>query len=123
MLHLMAMYNIPGAVLALIKDHRIVLAKGYGYRDPTARAPVTITSLFNVGSISKSFAALGIAQLVDLHLIDLDAPVIRYPRVWAERSAGDADGDVAAVVVSYQWPSRGRAMATTCAADPRGDRR
>ena len=78
MLRLMAVYNIPGAVLALIKDHRIVLAKGYGYRDLTTRAPVTTATLFNVGSISKSFTALGIAQLVDRHQIDLDAPVIRY---------------------------------------------
>jgi CubicO group peptidase (beta-lactamase class C family) len=74
----MATYNIPGAALALIKDNRIVLAKGYGYRDLTARTPVTTATLFNVGSVSKSFTALGIAQLVDRHQIDLDAPVIRY---------------------------------------------
>jgi len=78
MLRLMAMYNIPGAALALIKDDRIVLEKEYGYRDLTARVPVTAATLFNVGSISKSFTALGIAQLVGRHQIDLDAPVIRY---------------------------------------------
>src|SRR6185437_13508325 len=34
--------------------------------------------LFNIGSISKSFTALGIAQLVDQQQVDLDTPVINY---------------------------------------------
>ncbi len=41
-------------------------------------APVTGETLFNIRSISKSFTALGIAQLVDRHRIDLDTPVIKY---------------------------------------------
>ena len=78
MLRLISMDNVPGAALALIKDGRIVLEKGYGFRDLAAHAPVTTETLFNIGSISKSFTALGIAQLVDQHRVDLDTPVIRY---------------------------------------------
>jgi CubicO group peptidase (beta-lactamase class C family) len=78
MLRLMSMYNVPGAALALIKDDRIVLEKGYGFRDLQTHVPVTPATLFNIGSISKSFTALGIAQLVDQRLVDLDVPVIRY---------------------------------------------
>jgi len=78
MLRLMSMDDVPGAALALIKDGRIVLEKGYGVRDLTAHAPVTTETLFNIGSISKSFTALGIAQLVDQHQVDLDTPVVRY---------------------------------------------
>jgi len=77
-LRLMSTHNVPGAALALIKDGSIVLEKGYGFRDLAAQAPVTIATLFNIGSISKSFTALGVAQLVDQHQVDLDAPVIRY---------------------------------------------
>jgi CubicO group peptidase (beta-lactamase class C family) len=77
-IHLMSTHNVPGTALALIKDGRIVLEKGYGFRDLAAHAPVTTATLFNVGSISKSFTALGVAQLVDQHQVDLDAPVIRY---------------------------------------------
>ena len=62
----------------MIKDGGIVLEKGYGYRDRETDAPVTTATLFNIGSISKSFTALGIAQLVDQHQVDLDTPVIRY---------------------------------------------
>jgi CubicO group peptidase (beta-lactamase class C family) len=78
MLRLMSTYNVPGAALALIKDDRIVLEKGYGFRDLATHAPVTAATLFNIGSISKSFTALGIAQLVDQHQVGLDTPVIRY---------------------------------------------
>lgn len=78
MLRLMSAYDVPGAALALIKDGRIVLERGYGFRDLASHAPVTTATLFNIGSISKSFTALGIAQLAGQHQVDLDTPVIRY---------------------------------------------
>jgi CubicO group peptidase (beta-lactamase class C family) len=78
MLRLMSTHNVPGAALALIKDGSIVLEKGYGFRDLAADTPVTTATIFNIGSISKSFTALGIAQLVDQHQVDLEAPVLRY---------------------------------------------
>ena len=65
-------------MLKSVKDGNIVLEKGYGFRDLAAVAPITTATLFNIGSISKSFTALGIAQLVDQHQVDLDTPVIRY---------------------------------------------
>src|SRR5438874_2714154 len=78
MLRLIATYNVPGAALALIKRGGVVLEKSYGFRHLTTQAPVTAQTLFNIGSISKSFTALGIAQLVDHHKLDLDAPIIGY---------------------------------------------
>ena len=78
MIRLMSTHNVPGAALALIKNGSIVLEKGYGFRDLAAHAPITSATLFNLGSISKSFTALGVAQLVDQHQVDLDAPVITY---------------------------------------------
>jgi len=80
MLRLMSTYNVSGAALALIKDGGIVLEKGYGYRDRETDAPVTTATLFNIGSISKSFTALGIAQLVDQHQVDLDIRKYRAKR-------------------------------------------
>lgn len=78
MLRLMSAHNVPGTALALIKDGRIVLERGYGFRDLVTHAPVTTETLFNIGSISKSFTALGITQLVDQQRVELDAPIIRY---------------------------------------------
>ena len=78
MSRLMSTDNVPGAALALIKDGRVVLERGYGFRDLATRAPVTTATLFNIGSISKSFTALGIVQLVDQQQVELDTPVIKY---------------------------------------------
>ena len=78
MRHLMSTDNVPGAALALIKDGKIVLEKGYGFRDLAIQAPVTTATLFNIGSTSKSFTALDIAQLVDQQQVDLDAPVVNF---------------------------------------------
>src|SRR5215472_4743923 len=55
MLRLMSKYDVPGVALALIKDGGVVLERGYGFRDLAAGAPVTTATLFNIGSISKSF--------------------------------------------------------------------
>ena len=77
-LGLMSREFVHGAALALIKDGRIVLEKGYGFRDLETQAPVTTATLFNIGSISKSFTALGVVQLVDQQKADLDVPVISY---------------------------------------------
>jgi CubicO group peptidase (beta-lactamase class C family) len=78
MLRLMSTYHVPGAALALIKDSKIMLDRGYGFRDLATHAAVTPATLFNIGSISKSFTALGIVQLVDQSRVDLDIPVIKY---------------------------------------------
>ena len=74
----MATHDVPGAAVALIKGGEVVLEKGYGFRNVATRTPVMPQTLFNIGSISKSFTALAIAQLVDRHELDLDAPIIGY---------------------------------------------
>lgn len=51
--------GIPGLSLAIIEDGRIVKAKGYGLADRDSKTPVTPSTLFQAGSISKSVAALG----------------------------------------------------------------
>jgi CubicO group peptidase (beta-lactamase class C family) len=109
---LMSKYNVPGAALALIKDGHIVLEKGYGFRDLEARVPVTIRTLFNIGSISKSFTALGIAQLVDQDKVDLDAPVIGYvpdfrlsdPRVTRSITLRQLLSHASGLPPDEQWP-------------------
>src|SRR5262249_44332417 len=75
---LIAMYHIPGVALALVQNGQVIYTKGYGYRDYVAKLPVTPKTVFSIGSITKSFTGLDIAQLVDAGKIDLDTPVIKY---------------------------------------------
>ena len=55
----MAQRRVPGLSLAIIEDFRIVEARAYGVIEAGGQNPVTPTTLFQAGSISKSVAALG----------------------------------------------------------------
>ena len=69
--------GIPGGALAIVRDGRVVDERGFGTADLTGR-PVTATTPFVIGSLSKSITALAVMQLVDAGRVDLDAPVRRY---------------------------------------------
>ncbi|WP_119072786.1 serine hydrolase domain-containing protein [Aggregatilinea lenta] len=75
---LMDMYDIPGAGLALVQNGEVVVAHGYGMRSTGTGAPVTPDTLFAIGSVTKSFTALDVMQLVDGGQVALDAPVASY---------------------------------------------
>ena len=66
----------PGIAVAIVKDDRIVLTTGAGH-DSTG-APVTATTPMPVASVSKSFTALAVMQLVEAGKLDLDADINRY---------------------------------------------
>ena len=67
---------VPGAAVALTRVDQVVMVRGYGH-DSTGAA-VTPTSLFRVASLSKSFTALAVMQLVDAGRVNLDNPVRQY---------------------------------------------
>jgi CubicO group peptidase (beta-lactamase class C family) len=67
--------RIPGVSLAIIQDGRIVKAKGYGVTEKGGQVPVTPSTLFQAGSISKPVAALGALRLVEQGRLALDADV------------------------------------------------
>ena len=71
--------DIAGATVAIVKDGRIVLTKGYGYADVTRGVPVDAERhLFRVASITKLFTWTAVMQQVERGRIDLDADVNRY---------------------------------------------
>jgi CubicO group peptidase (beta-lactamase class C family) len=76
---LMETHHIPGAVLMVVEDGRVVLSKGYGVADLETRSPVDPqATLFRVASISKLFVATAVMQQVELGRLDLDADVNGY---------------------------------------------
>jgi D-alanyl-D-alanine carboxypeptidase len=68
----------PGLVLALTDRDRVLLTRTYGAADVAAGAPVSRETLFEIGSIGKSFTAVLVLQLAEAGRIDLAAPVDRY---------------------------------------------
>lgn len=58
-------WRVPGVAVAVIHDGRVLLSKGYGYRDLEKRLPVTSKTLFPIASITKPVTATAAAILVD----------------------------------------------------------
>ena len=71
-------FKVPGAAVAVVKDGRIILVKGYGYRDVARQLPMTGATLFPIASITKSFTVTALGSLVDQGRLDWDKPVREY---------------------------------------------
>jgi CubicO group peptidase (beta-lactamase class C family) len=71
--------NIAGAVVLVVKDGRVLFAKGYGYADVEKKTPVSVdATLFRPGSISKLFTWTAVMQLVEQGKLDLDKDINSY---------------------------------------------
>src|SRR5262245_25982451 len=71
-------WNMPGVAVVVVKDDKVVLAKGYGVRKLGEPAPVDAHTLFAIGSVSKSFTAAALGMLVDEGKIKWDDPVSKH---------------------------------------------
>ncbi len=72
----MQKHGLPGVAIAIVDGDEVVYSQGYG-RAGRDRPMTAETQLF-IGSQSKSFTALAVAQLADQSVLDLDAPVQAY---------------------------------------------
>ena len=71
--------HTPGFTISVVKDKEIVLTKGYGYANLEEKTPVIAnTTLFRIGSVSKSFIATAVYQLVEKGLLDLNEDINTY---------------------------------------------
>lgn len=69
--------NFQGAILVARKG-QIVFKNAYGFADREKRLKNTIETKFLVGSLTKSFTAVTVMQLVEAGLMDLNAPLKKY---------------------------------------------
>ena len=74
--------HVNGVSIALIKDYKIEWAKGYGWADSAEQRPITINTLFQAGSISKSLNGVGILKLVQEGKLNLDSDINIYLKSW-----------------------------------------
>jgi len=71
-------FEVPGIALAIVKDGKVVVAKGYGFRKLGESARVDDRTLFGIASNTKAFTATALGILVEEGKLEWDAPVIRY---------------------------------------------
>lgn len=72
----LADWSVPGAALAIVKDGKIVLARGYGVLQLSRPELVTENTLFGIGSVTKTFTTATVARLVDAGRLSWDDKVI-----------------------------------------------
>jgi CubicO group peptidase (beta-lactamase class C family) len=74
----MASQNVPGLALGVVIDGELAYAKGYGVADVDTKSAPDADTVYRIGSISKSIAALGLLALRDDGVLQLDDPLVRW---------------------------------------------
>ena len=77
----MSARKIPGSALAVVKNRRLVHARGYGWADREKKIPATQDSLFRIASLSKPITAVAILKLAEAGRLKLDARAFDLLRV------------------------------------------
>lgn len=78
MLDEMQKAGIPGAAVAVVVGDRVVWTKGFGVANAETQAPVTADTLFQIGSVTKSFTAAALLTAASDGRLALDRPVSTY---------------------------------------------
>src|SRR5258705_10743848 len=82
----MQLRHVPGLALAVVRDGRVVKESGYGFANVEFAEPVTSSTVFEIGSISKQITAAAVMMLVEEGKLFLDDPVAKYipesPQRW-----------------------------------------
>jgi CubicO group peptidase (beta-lactamase class C family) len=80
--------HIPGLSLAVVKDGKIVKAKGYGLANMELQVPATADTVYQIGSVTKQFTATAIQMLIDEGKVALDDKISKYvdgtPDTWKD---------------------------------------
>ncbi|MET1056335.1 MAG: serine hydrolase domain-containing protein, partial [Pedobacter sp.] len=71
-------FDVPGMSISIVKDGKVLLAKGYGVKKVNEKAPVDGNTLFSIASNSKAFTTTALAMLVEEGKLKWDDRVIQY---------------------------------------------
>jgi len=71
-------WKVPSVAISIVKNGKVILSKGYGFRDIKKKLEVTPKTLFAIGSCTKAFTAVATGILVDEGKLDWDKPVREY---------------------------------------------
>ena len=71
-------YHLAGLAAGVVQDGELVYVRGFGQANIQEDLPVTADTVFRIGSISKTFTAIGVMQLYEQGRFDLDDPVNQH---------------------------------------------
>ena len=77
--------KIPGVSAAIVKDQKLLWAKGLGSADVENKIPATPETNYRIASLTKPFASTLLMQLVEQGKLDLDEPMAKYSPEFRQR--------------------------------------
>nr|WP_286670466.1 serine hydrolase domain-containing protein [Fodinibius salsisoli] len=83
--------QIPGAAVAIVKDGRVVLQKGFGVKERGTSEEVDEHTVFRLGSVSKGFASVLTGLMVEEGVVSWDDPVSHYLAKFKLHDPGQTD--------------------------------
>lgn len=75
---LLQQYKTPGLAVAVVMDDEIIYKKGFGVRDAKNNYPVTTSTVFRIGSVSKGFASTLAGLMEEENVINWDDPLTKF---------------------------------------------
>lgn len=99
--HALAKRMAPGVAVALVKDSSVFFAGGFGYRDASSKDTIDLHSVFRLGSVSKSFAAVLTGLLVQEKILNWDDKVVKYVPSFRLKSKEFTDSLTVAHLLSH----------------------
>ncbi len=76
--HEMLQKDLPAVYVLLVQGNDVVWSHAFGYADPQKNIPATVEDVHRIASVSKLFTDIGLMQLVEQGLVDLDSPIVQY---------------------------------------------
>jgi len=70
--------QIAGASVAVVQDGETVAIRGYGWANVELRVPTPENAMYEIGSVTKQFTSVGLLQMQEQGLVDLDADMAEY---------------------------------------------
>ncbi len=71
-------WQVPGIGLAVVRNGKVIYAKGFGYKDVDQKTPVSANTQFAIGSCTKAFTSFGVCQLSQDGKLNLGLPLKTY---------------------------------------------
>ncbi|HYC65543.1 MAG TPA: serine hydrolase domain-containing protein [Reyranellaceae bacterium] len=100
--------ELPGAVVLIARNGRIVMHESFGFRDRDAKVPMTNDTIFRIASMTKPIVTLAAMMLAEEGKLSPADPVSRYIPEFAETKVGierkNADGTVEPALEAQQRP-------------------
>ncbi|MGM8213824.1 serine hydrolase domain-containing protein [Virgibacillus sp. W0430] len=75
---LLTKYHVPGCIMAISYDGKIVYKKTFGYKNVEYQEKIDGDTVFGLASLTKSFTCVAIMQLVEQGKIDINEPITHY---------------------------------------------